>query len=143
MSAVPVLTKRNIDLKVMAQKAMQQLLNTAGGLWEKYSTNGIMPASDLAVVIAKPSDTDVYDRPGIAGLFDREALGKAYTDSLVNGEAAGVTMNSKIQSDMLSSMQQGMILRYTTRIRSNCAVLSRRKSIAASDIDITSAVELV
>lgn len=142
MSDVPILDKRNIDLKVMAQKATQQLLNTAGGLWEKYSTNGVLPGSDLAVVIAKPSDTDVYDRAAIANLFDREALGKTYTDSLTGGQAANVTMNSKIQSDMLSSMQQGMILRYTTRIRSNCAALSRRKSIAASDIDINSAVGL-
>ena len=138
--STPILDKRTIDLKTAAYKSAQQFNNLDGGLWEKYSTNGIAAPTGDAVITDKPSDTDVYDIKAIAAIFDREAYGKAYVDSLANSEAASNTMNSKLQSDTLSSMQQSMSLRYTSRIRSCCAALSRRLSIARTDMDIYTAV---
>jgi len=143
MSNDATLLKRLTDLRVMARYIEGQLLNKSGGIWEKFSTGGVdnsAPPSDAEddtiPAVTKTDDPDILDFDAIYPLFDREAVGKVYKDAVDKKEAAGVAMRAKRQSDALSSMQQAMILRYSSRIRHIGAALSRRKSLADADIEL-------
>jgi len=116
------LTARFIDLRAGATENSNALSNLASGTWDKYAQSG--------------NDVNIEDAEAIAVLFDRTASGTAYLNSLMNLQPASDTINAKRSSDMLASMQQAMGLRYTSRMRSIGAVVSRLRAIGASDAEL-------
>ena len=126
MNADAVLSARYNDLKTSSSMMALQLFNGAGGMWEQFLTSGV------ALIGVAPTKKSGALTPM---LFDREPLGKDYVKALNSGAAAVELVNLKRQSDILSSEQQAVAVRYNTRIRSMGAVLARRKSLALSDIE--------
>ena len=143
MSNDATLIKRLTDMRIAARYWAWQLLNKSGGMWEKFSTAGTdtsAPPSETEVntvpPITKTADPSVLSFDAIYTLFDREAVSATYRKALDDRAAAGIAMKAKRQSDVLSSMQQAMVLRYSSRIRHMAAAMSRRKSLANSDIEL-------
>lgn len=69
--------------------------------------------------------------------FDREGTGKAYVAELNRGGdgKVGLGMAAKMQGDVMSSLQQGLVFRHMSRLQCTGAVLSRAKSQAQYDLD--------
>lgn len=96
-------------------------LQRASGLrWQRWSD----PATGLS-------------RADVIKPFSREGTGKTYVDELNKGldGKVGRSMAAKMQGDVLSSIQQGLVFRHMSRLQCTGAVLSRAKSHAQYDID--------
>jgi hypothetical protein len=116
--------ERKDDLLKQAEDAVKALNNEAIGYWDRWS-----------------EDFLATDRREIAKLFDRAEAEVLYTEVMetpcdVTGIDAPVVtpamtvaqlIEAKLQSDMLSSMEQFTQFRYQTRIFTVAAGLSLRK----------------
>ena len=124
------LTKRIIDIKQAAALNAHRLINMDSGTWDKYMMGGTTQDE-----IPAGSDVNIEDPAAIAVLFDRTADGNAFLASIAEEAPAKDSIQAKLASDMLASMQQSMGMRYTSRIRSMCASASRLEAISASDAE--------
>ena len=130
-----VLVQRLLDLRVAERYAARALRNESGGMWNKFASGGTDPGA-TDTTITKPNDAQLFNTDEINALFDRGEFEKAYKNALDERKPAGDAMRAKVQSDILSSMQQAMRLRYSTRIRHMCAGLSRVQSLVNTDIEL-------
>lgn len=128
-----LLSKRFIDLRMLARYAELAFNNKSGGTWAKFLTGGV-GAGNTAAVPVKLSDTDIFDFAAVNKLFDRTEAAKDYREALDKSLPAANAMRAKRQSDILSSMQQATRLRYMTRMRHMAAAQSRDESLADADI---------
>ena len=128
---------RLVDLKVDSFFTAGRLNNRTGGKWEKFSTNGQDKVTTGATFpITKLGDVLVTDMAEHRKLFDRTQAGEAYVTAMDKHAPANEVIGAKRQSDMLASMLQAFGLRYGSRLRHTCAVMSRRASIAKVDGDL-------
>jgi len=124
------------DLIRLSLLVTKQMNNTSGGVWEKFYGN-----ADGDADWVKPDDFDVFELSEIAARFDNSEAGAKYAKALgsatpgdVAPGAARKVMGAKLESDVLTSMHQAQVLRYTTRIRATAASVSRRRALNAADI---------
>lgn len=155
MAVIANISYRFGDLKAHAKFGLQQMQNLNGGMWEKFV--GIAPAEPTPV---KPADYDIFDRGAIGVVFDKADAVALYKDAYAIPTTGGVpdvdpdtgepefkaawqVISAKRQSDMLASMQQASVLRFTSRLRSVAACASRRKSAQQQDLDnlVTAALD--
>jgi hypothetical protein len=116
-------------MKAEARTTELQLLNQGAGAWEKLYVD-ITPYDSFA------RNAEVH--------FNREEHLEDYIQS-IRGELTGTAytaIRSKMSSAFLGSAISGLSQRRLSRIRSMCAALSRRGSLAAADLDRLKTVAL-
>jgi hypothetical protein len=112
------------DLIAQATRSADQLNNVGPGRFERWDEkNGTGPVTAQDTLV-KP--------------FDREKAGQAYKTAL---DAAGEKWTSakahvaKLQSEILASLQQTVVVRHRTRLSAAAHAMSRRKAQGTTDID--------
>jgi len=117
------LTARLTDLKVAAETFPKSLENTGTAVtWDKLS-----------------DDPELSDHQAVRDTFDREEAATAYKEAVDKPDEPYGTREAqaaKIQNDILSSLQQGFVMRNRTRLQMMADAASLRKIIGKAKIEL-------